>query len=381
MFFIAFLCKISYTAHQYFYEYMYKQNGKTMSDHSAKRKIPVAVLGATGSVGQKFIQLLEDHPWFEIHALAASDRSAGKAYHKAVNWFMDSPLPERIAKTEVQACRPSMDCPLVFSALDASVAGDIEEDFARAGYVVVSNARNHRYDAHVPLLIPEVNPDHLQLLAHQPYGKGKIVTNPNCSTTGMVVALKPLMDAFGLDAVQVVTMQALSGAGYPGVSSLDAMDNVIPFIGGEEEKMEKEPLKILGSPENGRVKSADFRVSASCNRVPVVDGHLESVAVRFKSKFTLSDVIAALREFTPEIQKYGLPSSPRNTIHYFEQDHLPQPRLQRNLEGGMAVSVGRVRECSVLDVKFTVLSHNTVRGAAGGAILNAELLKINGLIH
>ncbi len=278
--------------------------------HSGDKKIPVGILGATGSVGQKFIQLLANHPWFEVHVLAASDRSAGKTYQQAVNWFMDTPIPKKIAAMEVQACQPNLDCPLVFSALDASVAGKIEEDFARTGYVVVSNARNHRYDADVPLLIPEVNPEHLQLLKYQSFGRGKIITNPNCSTTGLVVALKPLSDNFGLEAVHVVTMQALSGAGYPGVSSLDAMDNVIPFIGGEEEKMEKEPLKILGNVVDGQIAPAEFMVSAACNRVPVMDGHLEAVSVKLKKEFTVKQVIEALRNFTPEIQKYNCPSAP-----------------------------------------------------------------------
>ncbi|HID38631.1 MAG TPA: aspartate-semialdehyde dehydrogenase, partial [Calditrichaeota bacterium] len=219
------------------------------------------------------------------------------------------------------------------------------------------------------------------LLEKQSFGKGKIITNPNCSTTGLVIALKPLWDHFGIEAVHVVTMQALSGAGYPGVSSLDAMDNVIPFISGEEEKMEKEPLKLLGNFENGQIKQAGFTLSASCNRVPVVDGHLKAVSVKFKNKFSINDVIQAFESFEPEIRSYNLPSAPRKAIYYFRENNQPQPRLLRSLEGGMAVSVGRVRECPILDIKFVVLSHNTVRGAAGGAILNAELLKIKGHLN
>jgi len=239
-----------------------------------KSRIPVAILGATGSVGQKFIELLSDHPWFEIKEVAASERSAGKKYKDAVNWILTSPLPEKIGNLVVKECDTNLNSKITFSGLDAGVAGEIESNLAKAGYYVISNSRNHRFDKDVPLLIPEINPDHLELIYTQSY-KGAIVTNPNCSTIGLSIALKPLQDKFGLEAVNVVTMQALSGAGYPGVSSLDIIDNVIPFIGGEEKKMETEPLKILGSLKNGRIKNLNLKISAQCNRVAVLDGHLE----------------------------------------------------------------------------------------------------------
>ncbi|MBN2426057.1 MAG: aspartate-semialdehyde dehydrogenase [Calditrichaceae bacterium] len=345
------------------------------------KKIKAGILGATGSVGQKFIELLNDHPYFEITALGASERSAGKIYQEAANWFMTTPMPEKVKKMKVQLCEPGLDCQVAFSALDASIAGEIEKKFAQAGYFVISNARNHRYEKDVPLLVPEINPGHLDALAMQQYGKGKIVTNPNCSTTGQVMALKPLQDAFGLDAVHVVTMQALSGAGYPGVPSLDIMDNVIPYIGGEEEKMEKEPLKILGKFIDGQFINAEFKISASCNRVPVVDGHLEAVSVKLKQKASAEDIIRVLQAFKPAFGELQLPSAPKKPIHYFHENNMPQPRLLRNLEGGMAVSIGRVRPCNILDFKFLVLSHNTVRGAAGGAILNAEIMAAENIIR
>lgn len=345
-----------------------------------KTKIPVSVLGATGSVGQKFIELLTNHPWFELTTLAASERSAGKNYKDVVNWFMPSILPESAGNMVVCECKPDLPCKIVFSALDANVAGKIEGAFAKAGYFVVSNARNYRYEKDVPLLIPEVNHQHLELLKVQDRGKGKIVTNPNCSTTGLVVALKPLHDLFQLEAVHVVTMQALSGAGYPGVSSLDALDNVIPFISGEEEKMEKEPLKILGTLEKNFIKPAEFKISASCNRVAVSDGHMESVSVKLKQRSNENEIIQALTSFSSVPQELALPMAPKKPIYYFKEPNLPQPRLLRNLENGMAVSVGRLRPCPILDFKFTVLSHNTIRGAAGGAILNAELMFAKGII-
>ncbi len=337
-------------------------------------KIPVAVLGATGSVGQKFIQLLDGHPWFEIAVLAASERSAGQAYGEAVNWIQDSPIPGAIAQMKVSLSEPGFKVPLVFSALDASVAGEIEESFARKGYLVISNARNHRFHPRVPLMIPEVNSDHLAALSHQPFGEGGIVTNPNCSTTGMVMALKPLHDGFGLEQVHVVTMQALSGAGYPGVSSLDALDNVVPFISGEEGKMESEPKKLLGRWSGEAFEEQELRISASCHRVPVLDGHMESVSVKLKKRAAAEEIIEAWQKFRALPQELELPSAPRQPLHYFHQNHFPQPRVHRHLEKGMAVSIGRLRPCALLDFKFTVLVHNTIRGAAGGAILNAEML-------
>jgi aspartate-semialdehyde dehydrogenase len=344
-------------------------------------KIPVGILGATGSVGQKFVELLADHPWFEITALAASERSAGKAYREAANWFQSSALPERIGDMTVSECVPTLPCRIVFSGLDASVAGEIEESFAKAGYVVVSNSKNHRWDADVPLLIPEVNPDHLDLVRKQAFSAtGMIVTNPNCSAVGLVMALKPLADAFGLEDVSVVTMQAISGAGYPGVASLDILDNVIPFIGGEEEKLEREPLRILGTVRDGQVDLASFRMSAQCNRVAVIDGHTECVAVRLKKKATFEEIVAAWRSFRSAPQELSLPMAPTTPIVYHDGEKFPQPKLHRNLDKGMAVSVGRLRPDSIFDWKFVVLSHNTIRGAAGGAILNAELMVARNLI-
>lgn len=334
-------------------------------------KIPVAILGATGSVGQKFIELLHDHPWFEIAALCASERSAGKPYAQAANWFQSSELPANVGEMIVQPCEPGVEGRIVFSGLDAEVAGPIEETFARAGYAVVSNSKNHRMDEDVPLLVPEVNPGQLELVRRQSFGGGMIVTNPNCTTVGLVLALKPLVDRFGVEAVSVVTMQALSGAGYPGVASLDIVDNVIPFIGGEEGKMESEPLKILGVP---------ITISATCNRVAVIDGHTECVSVRLKTSATADEIIDAWESYRGEPQALELPMAPRQPIRYFHEDAFPQPRKHRNLDKGMAVSIGRLRPCPILDWKFTLVSHNTIRGAAGGAILNAELMVKKGLI-
>ncbi len=338
------------------------------------QKIPVAILGATGSVGQKFVELLSNHPWFEIVALTASERSAGQPYGAAVKWIQGTPLSQHLAVSTVRKTEPDLPCRIVFSALDANVAESIEQEFAASGYFVISNARNHRFHPQVPLLIPEVNPDHVQALKIQDFGDGKIITNPNCSTTGLVLALKPLHDRFGVEKVHVVTMQALSGAGFPGVSSLQAIDNIIPFIKNEEEKMEKEPLKLLGAWTGKKFEPASITISASCNRVPVLDGHTESVSVQLKTRVKQEELIAAWEEFRALPQKLKLPSAPRQPVHYFFEEDQPQPRHLRLLEGGMAVSVGRLRPCNILDYKFTVLSHNTIRGAAGGAILNAELL-------
>lgn len=341
------------------------------------KKIPVSILGATGSVGQRFIELLINHPWFEVAELAASDRSAGKKYSEATNWIMQTPLPDKFANMIVKKCEPNLNSKIAFSGLDASVAGEIESDFAKNGYYVISNARNHRFDDDVPLMIPEVNPDHLDLLKIQNY-KGGIVTNPNCSTIGMVLALKPLHDAFGIEAVNVVTMQAVSGGGYPGVPSLDIIDNVVPFIGGEENKMETEPLKILGSLSSNKIDNAQFVISAQCNRVAVVDGHLETVQVKFKNKPSKEEIVKAWNEFKSVPQELSLPSAPIQPVKYFYEDKYPQPKIHRNIDKGMAASVGRLRECPIFDYKFVVLSHNTIRGAAGGTILIAELMKAKG---
>ena len=344
------------------------------------KKIHVGILGATGSVGQKFIQLLDNHPIFEVTEVAASKRSAGKTYTEAVNWFMPGPIPGNVARLNVKNTEPTLNCPLVFSGLDAAVAGEVEEQFARAGYIVVSNSKNHRFDADVPLLIPEINPEHLDLLRLQKYGKGKIVTNPNCSTIGMTMALKPLLDAFGLEQVNVTTMQAISGAGFPGLASVSIIENVIPHIGGEEEKVETEPKKILGSLGTNGIDLLELPISAQCNRVQVIDGHLESVQVKLKKKADKKEIVNTWINFRSEPQKLNLPFAPAQPIHYFDQPEYPQPRLHRDLENGMAVSVGGLRDCSIFDYKFNVLSHNTVRGAAGGAILCAELMQAKGYI-
>jgi aspartate-semialdehyde dehydrogenase len=343
------------------------------------KKIPVTILGATGSVGQKFIQLLENHPYFQISEVMASDKSAGKRYKEAVNWFLPTPIPEAVADLIVGKCVPSGKTRFAFSGLDSSVAGEVESEFANSGYAVVSNAKNHRTDSDVPLLIPEVNPDHLDLVRSQNYKEGLIVTNPNCSTIGLTLALKPLEDVFGIDELNVVTMQAISGAGFPGVSSLTILDNIVPFIKGEEDKIESEPLKILGKFENNSIINKDFRISAQCNRVSVIDGHLESVQIKFKKKASKESIIRAWQEFKGQPQFMNLPTAPARPIYYFDDPYYPQPRLNRDLGNGMSVSVGRLKECPIFDFKFVVLSHNTMRGAAGGAVLCAELLIKKGL--
>jgi aspartate-semialdehyde dehydrogenase len=347
------------------------------------QKIPVGVLGATGAVGQRFIQLLADHPWFEVAELLASDRSAGKRYRDACTWRLATPLPERVAEMTVRGADDALASPIQFSGLDSSVAGELEAKLAAKGHAVVSNARNHRMADDVPLLIPEVNPDHLDALAAQRKrtGGGYVVTNPNCSVVGLAMALAPLHRTFGLESAAVVTLQALSGAGYPGVASLDATDNVIPYIGGgEEEKIETEPRKILGGYANGSFVLADFTLSASVHRVAVTDGHTMAVFARLRAKASAADATRALADFRGEPQERKLPTAPRSPIHVHEAADRPQPRLDRDREGGMAVSVGRVREDGLFHLKLEVLVHNTIRGAAGAAILNAELLRERGLL-
>jgi len=345
-------------------------------------KIKVGILGATGMVGQQFVRLLDGHPWFEVAALAASGRSEGRPYGEVCRWRVSADMPAAVREMQVRPCDPDAmsDCELIFSALPGDVAGPIEEAFAAAGYFVSSNASSHRMTPDVPLLVPEVNPDHLALIAVQRrrrgWRRGFIVTNPNCTVNALVLALKPLHDRFGLKTVMVATMQALSGAGYPGVPSLDSLDNVIPYIAGEEPKVEREPLKLLGRLEGEQVKEATFRISAQCHRVATRDGHLESVAIAFERPATVEEVTEALREFSGLPQELGLPSALVR-----EEPDRPQPYLDRDAGGGMAVVVGRVRRCPVLDVKFTLLGHNTVRGAAGAAILNAELLAKQGYLE
>lgn len=344
-------------------------------------KIPVAVLGATGSVGQRFIALLANHPWFEIAALTASERSAGRPYGEAVQWMQETPLPAHIAAMEVLPTQPPLPCRLVFSALDTATAGAIEGPMADAGHFVVSNASSHRMDPDVPLMVPEVNPEHLDLVRHQTWENGgALVTNPNCSTIGLVLALKPLVDTFGLEQVHVVTMQALSGAGVPGVSSMAAIDNLVPYIGNEEDKLETEPAKILGRLEGDRIATSDLTLSAQCNRVAVLDGHTECVSVLLARRASRQEVSDAFSNFTSLPQELRLPSAPRQPIHVTTQADRPQPRLDRNRDGGMAVTVGRLRPCPLFDYKFVALSHNTLRGAAGGSILVAELAVVRGLV-
>jgi aspartate-semialdehyde dehydrogenase len=342
-------------------------------------KLKVALLGATGSVGQKFVELLSVHPWFELTEVAASDKSAGKKYSDAVNWVMTSSIPEKAKEMIVQNCEPNLKSRLVFSALDSNVAGEIESEFANKGYYVVSNARNHRFDDDVPLIIPEVNPDHLELIKSK-NSRGAIITNPNCSTIGLVLSLKPLHELFGIEEVNVVTLQAVSGAGYPGLASLDIIDNVIPFISGEEGKMESEPLKILGGLKYNKFDYAKIKISAQCNRVSVIDGHTECVQIKLKNKTSLNEIIKSWESFSPLPQKLNLPSAPKQPIVYFYDEKYPQPKLHRNLGNGMTVSIGRLRECSLFDYKFVVLSHNTVRGAAGGTLLISELMKVQGYL-
>jgi aspartate-semialdehyde dehydrogenase len=340
----------------------------------------VGLLGATGAVGQTFIRLLSDHPWFTITDVAASERSAGKRYREAVNWLSGSPIPSAVADLEVQPTAPeALDCDFVFSGLSSSVAGEVERAFAEAGVPVISNAKNYRLHEDVPLLLPEVNPDHTALIDQQDWGgDGFIVTNPNCSTVGLVCGLRPLMDAFEVEAVQVTMLQALSGAGYPGVPSLDAVGNVVPYIGGEEDKLATEPRKILGTLSGGHVEPADLPVSAQCTRVPVRNGHLACTSVRFREDVGPEAVRRVLGEFRSPLADRPLPSRPDPFIQVLDAPDAPQPQRHVDAGGGMTVSVGRIQDCAVNDVKFVLLSHNTIRGAAGGAILNAELLAEDG---
>ena len=340
-------------------------------------RVPVGVLGATGAVGQRFIQLLADHPWFQVRAVAASARSVGQRYADACHWLLPTPMPDPVKDLVVQPVEPGLDCRIVFSALPSKVAGPVEEGFAELGYAVCSNAAANRLGTDVPLLIPEVNADHTALIETQRRrygGDGFIITSANCSTTQLVLVLKPLKDAFGLRKLSVVTLQALSGAGYPGVPSLDILGNVVPYIGGEEAKMEREPLKLLGSLQGDRVVDASFRISAQCNRVPVRDGHTECVSVEFESEPAVEEVVAALEAFRAPPDISNLPSSPPFPICVRPEPDRPQPLRDRDAGKGMAVSVGRIRPCPLFGCKFVVLGHNTVRGAAGGSIHNAELL-------
>ena len=346
-------------------------------------KIPVGILGATGVVGQRFIQMLERHPWFEVAWLAASDRSEGKSYAETARWRLKTPIPTAVAAMRVSPAIPDGAPRVIFAALDAGIAAELEPRFADAGCAVVSNSSALRMQQDVPLVIPEVNPDHIKLIDGQSWRKksgGYVVTNPNCSAIGLVLALAPLQQRFGLETVMAVTMQAVSGAGYPGVASLDILGNVIPYIAKEEEKMEEETRKLLGQMNGTKVVSATFAMSAQCNRVAVEDGHTESVSIRLKSKAKPEEMIAAWNSFRAEPQELQLPSAPKNPVVYFGAPDRPQPRFDIDLGAGMTTAVGRLRPCGVLDWKFTVLSHNTIRGAAGAAVLNAELLKAKGYL-
>ena len=344
----------------------------------------VGILGATGMVGQRFIQLLSNHPWFEIVWLAASDRSAGKTYAQACRWKLGTPLPAKIAAMKVQPNVPEScegELPkIIFAALDSDVAKELEPLFAAAGCAVISNSSAFRMVSDVPLVVPEVNADHLALIECQAWRKdsgGYIVTNPNCSAIGLVLPLKPLEERFGIESLFVSTMQAVSGAGYPGVASLDILGNVAPFIKNEEEKLQEEVNKLLGRVRGNSIEMLDAKISAHCNRVAVEDGHTECVSIKLRSKASKADILAAWSEFAP-LRGQHLPSAPDAPVEFDEAVDRPQPRLDKMRGNGMATTVGRLRECTLLDWKFTLLSHNTIRGAAGAALLNAEILARTG---
>jgi aspartate-semialdehyde dehydrogenase len=335
-------------------------------------------------VGQRFIQLLERHPWFEVSWVAASERSFGKSYAEAAKWKMKTPIPARIARMQLSAAEPAGAPKVIFAALDADIAREMEPSFADAGCAVISNSSAFRMHPQVPLVIPEINADHIKLIAQQSWRKrsgGFMVTNSNCSVMGLALALAPLQKAFGVEAVFAVTMQAISGAGYPGVASLDILGNVVPFIKNEEEKMQEEAGKLLGKLKGGVVVPADFRISSHCNRVAVEDGHTESISIKLKKRATPEKIIAAWREYRGQVADLKLPFAPPEPIFYDERPDRPQPRLDIERGHGMTVSCGRLRPCSLLDWKFTMLSHNTIRGAAGAALLNAELLKARGYLE
>jgi aspartate-semialdehyde dehydrogenase len=348
-----------------------------------QKKISVGILGATGIVGQRFIQLLEHHPWFEVAWLAASDRSEGRAYADAARWKLRTPIPANVAKMKVSLASPDGAPKVIFAALDASIAAELEPRFAEAGCAVITNSSALRMAPHVPLVIPEVNPDHIKLIECQDWRRksgGFVVTNSNCSAMGLVLALAPLHKHFEIEAVMAVTMQAVSGAGYPGVASLDILGNVIPYIPNEEHKMEQETQKMLGTVNGSGFVPAPFKMSAQCNRVAVEDGHTESVSVKLKEKPLPADIVQAWEEFRGNAHVSKLPSAPEQPVRYLKQHDRPQPRFDVDFGRGMTTSVGRLRPCGVLDWKFTVLSHNVIRGAAGAALLNAELLKVEGYL-
>jgi aspartate-semialdehyde dehydrogenase len=345
-------------------------------------RIRVGVLGATGMVGQNFARLLANHPWFELTWVGASDRSAGKKYAEATSWRLDGAMPASVANLTVSECKPAGAPKLVFSSMDANVATEIEQEFAAAGHIVVSNSKNFRMYDDVPLLVPEVNADHLALIAAQRAARGwqgAIVTNPNCVAVPLAMALAPFKP-YGIEKVFTTSMQAVSGAGYPGVASMDILGNVVPYIGGEEPKVEEEPLKILGQLKGGKVEFLPATISAHCNRVPVVDGHTLTVSVQLREKVKKAELLEKIRAFRGLPQERSLPSAPPVPLLYLEEDNRPQPRRDIDRDGGMTVTMGRLRECPLFDWKFVCLGHNTVRGAAGAAILNAELMKSEGLL-
>src|SRR5580700_8173237 len=344
-------------------------------------RLEVGILGATGMVGQHFIKFLQGHPWFDLKWLGASDRSAGKKYGEAMTWHLGV-VPDTVADMTVDECKPGNAPRLLFSSMDAGVATEIERAFAQAGHIVVSNSRNHRMESDVPLLVPEINPDHLRLVPAQQRArgwKGQIVTNPNCSTVVLTMGLAPLKQ-FGITKVIATTLQAISGAGYPGVPSMDINANVVPFIGGEEEKMQQETQKILGDYAGDHIAPLTAKVSAHCNRVPVVDGHTVCVSVEFSSKPGEADLRNAFDNYRSVPQERGLPSAPKHPVQYMHEADRPQPRKDVERERGMAAFIGRLRPCPALDYKFVALGHNTVRGAAGAAVLNAELMHSEGML-
>lgn len=346
----------------------------------------VGILGATGAVGQKFIRLLRNHPWFKIKALGASERSAGNRYRKAAHWIEDIEMPELVGSMTVDECDPARfnGIDFVFSGLDSSVASEIERDFAESGIPVISNAKNYRMHKQVPLLIPEVNPGHIAMIRHQEFtkdGSGWIVTNPNCVSIPLAISLKPLHDAFGINSVVVTSMQSVSGAGYPGVPSLDILGNVVPFIGGEEEKVQTESLKLLGKMTSGTIEFASFNIQATAVRVPTIEGHLLSVTVKLADKpRSIEQVREAIDAWESPIKNLDLPSAPVRPIRLYHEDRFPQPRLHAYRENGMQTAIGRLRSADVMDISYVTLAHNTVRGAAGGAVLNAELLAEKGYL-
>ena len=351
-----------------------------------KQRIPVGVLGATGMVGQRFIEMLQGHPWFELVALAASDQHGGRPYAEATRWRLADELPSSVAALPVVACRPAelSDVKIVFSALPGEIAGEIEAEFARAGVSVFSNAKNYRMDPEVPLVVPEVNAEHVQALPRQRKAKGwsgSIVTNANCSATPLVMALKPLQQAFGLRKALVTTLQAISGAGYPGLPSYDILDNAIPYIGGEEEKLESETLKMLGEWREGEgFRDAPLVVSAHCNRIATREGHLECASIELEHPASVEEILTAWERYIPEPQRLKLPSAPERPLIYRSESDRPQPLRDRDAGRGMSVTLGRLRPCPILSYKFVAFGHNTIRGAAGGSILNAELCVSQGLI-